>query len=37
VSPAEDERDNVVNVTPHVDQWSNALYEYLPGLSSRHG
>jgi hypothetical protein len=33
VAPAEDERDNVANVAPHVDQWSNAVYEYLPGLS----
>jgi len=33
VDPTGDERDNVLNVTPHVDQWSNALYEYLPALS----
>ena len=33
VSPAEDERDNVSNVTPHVEFVGNALYEYLPGLS----
>jgi len=33
VAPAEDERDNVLNVTPHVDHWANALYEYLPALS----
>jgi hypothetical protein len=33
VPSAEDERDNILNVTPHVDSWSNALYEYLPGLS----
>ena len=33
VPPEEDERDNVQNVAPHVDHWSNALYEYLPALS----
>lgn len=33
VSPAEDERDNVSNVTPHAQFVGNALYEYLPGLS----
>ena len=33
VSPAEDERDNISNVTPHAQFMGNALYEYLPGLS----
>ena len=33
VPPAEDERDNVANVTPHAQFTGNALYEYLPGLS----
>lgn len=33
VSPAEDERDNILNVAPHVEYKENALYEYLPGLS----
>lgn len=33
VSPAEDERDNVVNVLPHAQFLGNALYEYLPELS----
>jgi hypothetical protein len=33
VPPAEDERDNVSNVTPHAQFLGNALYEYLPGLS----
>ncbi len=33
VSPAEDERDNVANVTPHAHFAGNGLYEYLPGLS----
>lgn len=33
VAPAEDERDNILNVTPHAQFLGNALYEYLPGLS----
>ncbi len=33
VPPAEDERDNVANVTPHAQFVGNAVYEYLPGLS----
>jgi hypothetical protein len=33
VPPAEDERDNVANVTPHAQFVGNAIYEYLPGLS----
>jgi hypothetical protein len=33
VPPAEDERDNVSNVTPHAEFVGNALYEYLPALS----
>jgi hypothetical protein len=33
VSPAEDERDNILNVTPHAQFVGNALYEYLPALS----
>ena len=33
VAPADDERDNVLNVLPHADFMGNALYEYLPGLS----
>jgi hypothetical protein len=33
VAPAEDERDNLLNVAPHVEWMGNALYEYLPGLS----
>jgi hypothetical protein len=33
VAPAEDERDNVSNVTPHAEFAGNALYEYLPSLS----
>jgi hypothetical protein len=33
VAPAEDERDNISNVTPHARFVGSALYEYLPGLS----
>jgi hypothetical protein len=33
VAPAEDERDNIRNVTRHAQYLGNALYEYLPGLS----
>jgi hypothetical protein len=33
VAPAEDERDNILNVAPHVEYVGNGLYEYLPGLS----
>jgi hypothetical protein len=33
VALAEDERDNVLNVAPHVEYMGNALYEYLPALS----
>ncbi len=33
VAPAEDERDNISNVTPHAQFLGNALYEFLPGLS----
>jgi hypothetical protein len=33
VPPAEDEQDNVSNVTPHAQFVGNAVYEYLPGLS----
>jgi hypothetical protein len=33
VAPADDERDNILNVAPHVEWMGNALYEYLPALS----
>jgi len=33
VSPADDERDNIVNVTPHAEFAGSALYEFLPALS----
>ena len=37
VPGADDERDNVLNVAPHVDAWGNALYEFLPRLSRGDG
>lgn len=37
VSPAEDERDNVANVTPHAQYLGNAVYEFLPALSHGNG
>jgi hypothetical protein len=33
VLPAEDERDNVLNVVPHAEFTGNGLYEFLPALS----
>ena len=33
VSPAEDERDNIINVLPHAQFLGNAVYEFLPALS----
>jgi hypothetical protein len=33
VSPAEDERDNLVNVLPHAQFLGNWIYEFLPALS----
>jgi hypothetical protein len=33
VPPAEDERDNIANVTPHAEFVGNALYEFLPDCS----
>jgi hypothetical protein len=33
VAPADDERDNVLNVAPHCEYMGSAVYEYLPGLS----
>jgi len=33
VAPADDERDNLLNVTPHAQFLGNAVYEYLPALS----
>jgi hypothetical protein len=37
VAPADDERDNILNVTPHAEFVGNAVYEYLPGLSRGDG
>lgn len=37
VNPADDERDNIVNVTPHAEFTGNGLYEYLPALSRGNG
>ena len=33
VSPADDERDNISNVTPHANFAGSGLYEFLPQLS----
>jgi hypothetical protein len=33
VAPADDERDNILNVAPHVEWAGNAIYEFLPDLS----
>src|SRR5262249_13827465 len=37
VSPAEDERDTVINVLPHAQFMGNAIYEFLPALSRGNG
>jgi hypothetical protein len=37
VPPAEDERDTISNVSPHVQYMGNALYEFLPELSRGNG
>jgi hypothetical protein len=37
VSPAEDERDTVINILPHVQFEGNAVYEFLPALSRGSG
>jgi hypothetical protein len=33
IAPADDERDNLVNVLPHAQFLGNWIYEYLPALS----
>lgn len=33
ILPADDERDNVLNVLPHAEFLGNWIYEYLPALS----
>jgi hypothetical protein len=37
VSPAEDERDNLMNVVPHAQFMGNGIYEFLPTLSRGNG
>ena len=37
VSPAEDERDNQMNVLPHAQFLGNGVYEFLPSLSRGNG
>jgi hypothetical protein len=37
VSPAEDERDNLINVLPHAKFLGNWIYEFLPALSRGNG
>ena len=37
VSPAEDERDNLINVLPHAQFLGNWVYEFLPALSRGNG
>src|SRR5215472_6167368 len=37
VSPAEDERDNLINVLPHAQFMENGVYEFLPALSRGNG
>jgi hypothetical protein len=37
VSPAEDERDNLINVLPHAQFLGNGIYEFLPALSRGNG
>ncbi|HJQ35735.1 MAG TPA: hypothetical protein VKB93_01220 [Thermoanaerobaculia bacterium] len=37
VNPADDERDNIVNVTPHAEFTGSGLYQYLPALSRGSG
>jgi len=37
ISPAEDERDNILNVLPHAQFLGNGVYEFLPALSRGSG
>jgi hypothetical protein len=37
ISPAEDERDNIINVLPHAQFLGSAVYEFLPALSRGNG
>ncbi len=33
IAPADDERDNLINVLPHAQFLGNWIYEFLPALS----
>ena len=37
VSPADDERDNVINVLPHAQYLGNSIYRFLPDVSRGNG
>lgn len=37
VSPAEDERDSMINILPHAQFAGNGVYEFLPALSRGNG
>ncbi len=37
VSPAEDERDTLINILPHAQFLGNGVYEFLPALSRGNG
>jgi hypothetical protein len=37
ISPADDERDNLINVLPHAQFAGNWVYEFLPSLSRGSG
>lgn len=37
VAPADDERDNILNVLPHAQFLGNGVYEFLPELSRGNG
>lgn len=37
VAPADDERDNLLNVLPHAQFLGNGVYEFLPALSRGNG
>ena len=37
VAPADDERDNIINVLPHAQFLGNGVYEFLPALSKGDG
>ena len=37
VSPAEDERDSMINILPHAQFTGNGVYEFLPALSRGNG